>query len=54
MKGDTILALVPLVDSFEGAKTSLKPESEGEKRIDAAYQVPLCAMFSVIVPAASD
>ena len=39
MKGDTILALVPLVDSFEGAKTSLKPESEGEKRIDAAYQV---------------
>lgn len=32
------LQLVPLIDNFELAKTQLKLESEGEKRVDAAYQ----------------
>jgi hypothetical protein len=27
------------VDSFEMAKGQLKPESEGEKKIDGSYQV---------------
>lgn len=37
-KGDVVLALVPLVDSFESARTSLKAETEGEKKLEAAYQ----------------
>lgn len=38
VKGDTVAALLPLVDNFELAKRSLKLESEGEERVDAAYQ----------------
>ena len=38
VKGDTLLALLPLVDNFELAKSQLKLESEGEKKVDAAYQ----------------
>lgn len=38
VKGDTVMQLVPLIDNFEAAKKALKLESEGEKRVDAAYQ----------------
>lgn len=31
-------ALVPLIDNFELAKGQLKPATEGEQKIDAAYQ----------------
>lgn len=43
-KAETVKALLAVVDSFEMAKGSLKPESEGEKKIDGAYQVSLCAL----------
>ena len=38
IKGDTVAAMLPLIDNFELAKSQLKLESEGEKKIDAAYQ----------------
>ncbi|KAK9901332.1 hypothetical protein WJX75_007117 [Coccomyxa subellipsoidea] len=38
VKAETVKALLAVVDSFEMAKGSLKPESEGEKKIDGAYQ----------------
>lgn len=38
VKGDTMVALLPLIDNFELAKTQLKLETEGEKKVDAAYQ----------------
>ncbi len=38
-KADTIRQLLAVVDSFEMAKGQLKPESEGEKKIDGSYQV---------------
>lgn len=31
-------ALLPIVDNFELAKSQLKLESEGEQKVDAAYQ----------------
>lgn len=37
-KGDVISAMLPLIDNFELAKGNLKAETEGEKKIDAAYQ----------------
>ncbi|CAL5228704.1 g11885 [Coccomyxa viridis] len=37
-KADTIRQLLAVVDSFEMAKGQLKPESEGEKKIDGSYQ----------------
>lgn len=39
VKAETIKALLAVVDSFEMAKGTLKPESEGEQKIDSAYQV---------------
>ena len=41
MKADTVKALLAVVDSFEMAKGTLKPDSEAEKKIDSAYQVRL-------------
>ena len=38
IKGDTLSAMLPLIDNFELAKSQLKLETEGEKKIDAAYQ----------------
>lgn len=38
VKGDTIMAMLPLIDNFELAKSQLKLETDGEKKIDAAYQ----------------
>lgn len=38
VKGDTVSAMLPLIDNFELAKTQLVLESEGEKKVDAAYQ----------------
>lgn len=41
VKADTVKALLAVVDSFEMAKGTLKPDSEAEKKIDSAYQVRL-------------
>eukprot|EP00889_Picochlorum_renovo_P000426 jgi/Picre1/27456/NNA_000423.t1 len=38
VKGDALLELLPLVDNFELAKQQLKIETEGEQKIDDAYQ----------------
>lgn len=38
VKGDTVMALLPLVDNFELAKSQLKLETEGEEKVAAAYQ----------------
>lgn len=38
VKGDTMAALLPLIDNFELAKSQLKLDTEGEKKVDAAYQ----------------
>ena len=38
VKGDALLELLPLIDNFELAKQQLKIETEGEEKIDAAYQ----------------
>jgi len=38
IKGDTVSAMLPLIDNFELAKSNLKLETEGEEKIDAAYQ----------------
>ena len=35
---DLIESLLPIVDSFEGAKQKLTPETEKEKKLDASYQ----------------
>ena len=37
-RADTVKELLAVIDSFEMAKGQLKPESEGEKRIDGSYQ----------------
>lgn len=39
VKGDVVGGFLPLVDNFELASKNLKLETEGEKRIDASYQV---------------
>lgn len=38
VKGDTLTAMLPLIDNFELAKSQLKLETDGERKIDAAYQ----------------
>lgn len=38
IKGDTVAELLPLIDNFELAQRQLKVETEGEKKIDGAYQ----------------
>ena len=38
VKGDTLVEMLPLIDNFELAKSQLKLETEGEKKVDAAYQ----------------
>ena len=38
VKGAVLEELIPLVDNFEAAKQFIKPESDGEKKIEAAYQ----------------
>ena len=43
VKADTVKELLAVIDSFEMAKGQLKPESEGEKKLDSAYQVPPCS-----------
>lgn len=37
-RGDVVKSLIPLVDSFEAAQNSIKPETEGEEKISKAYQ----------------
>lgn len=38
IKGEVIESLLPMVDNFERAKTSIKTETEGEVKIDNSYQ----------------
>ena len=38
VKADTVKELLAVIDSFEMAKGQLKPEGEGEQRLDSAYQ----------------
>jgi hypothetical protein len=45
-KGDVVAGLLPLVDNFELARTQVKPETEGEQKINNSYQVrPVCCTF---------
>jgi molecular chaperone GrpE len=37
-RGSVVKSLIPLVDSFEAAQNSIKPETENEKKISTAYQ----------------
>ncbi|KAK9803726.1 hypothetical protein WJX73_007014 [Symbiochloris irregularis] len=37
-KGDVVKQLLPLVDSFELARGQLQPQTDGELKIDSAYQ----------------
>lgn len=39
VRGDVVKDFLPLVDNFELAGKQLKLETEGEKKVDAAYQV---------------
>lgn len=39
VKGDVVTQLLPLVDSFELARGQLQPQTDGEQKIDSAYQV---------------
>jgi molecular chaperone GrpE len=38
VRGEVIESLLPMVDNFERAKTSIKTETEGEQKIDNSYQ----------------
>ncbi|CAI7927390.1 unnamed protein product [Closterium sp. NIES-54] len=38
VRSDVVEALLPMIDSFERAKDSVKVETEAEKKIDGAYQ----------------
>ncbi|KAK9828577.1 hypothetical protein WJX72_000837 [[Myrmecia] bisecta] len=38
VRGDVVVKLVPLVDSFEQAKGAIKAESDAEQKIETAYQ----------------
>lgn len=38
VRGEVIESLLPMVDNFERAKTSIKTETEAEQKIDNAYQ----------------
>ncbi|XP_024372666.1 uncharacterized protein [Physcomitrium patens] len=38
IRGEVVESLLPIVDNFERAKTSIKTETEGEQKIDNAYQ----------------
>lgn len=49
VKGSVLEELIPLVDNFEAAKQFIKPVSEGEIKIEAAYQAlykQMNALFS--------
>lgn len=39
IRGDVVKQLIPLVDSFEAAQSSIKAETEEEKQRASAYQV---------------
>jgi hypothetical protein len=38
-RGDVVAGLLPLIDNFELARTQVKPETEGEQKINNSYQV---------------
>jgi hypothetical protein len=42
--------LLPVIDAFELAKDQIKPESEGEIKIDASYQVRRVRWLLKIAP----
>lgn len=39
MKGSVVTDFLPLIDNFDLAGKQLKLETEGEKKVNAAYQV---------------
>jgi len=47
-RGDVVKSLIPLVDSFEAAQNSIKPETEGEKKISKAYQVAIPSLHTAV------
>lgn len=38
VRGDVVELLLPMIDNFERAKTSIKTETEAEKKIENSYQ----------------
>ena len=50
VKGDVVKQLLPLVDSFELARGQLQPQTDGEVKIDSAYQVRCCRSVPVCLP----
>jgi len=38
VKGQVLEELIPIIDNFEAAKQYIKPESDGEKKIESSYQ----------------
>jgi molecular chaperone GrpE len=38
VKGQVLEELIPIIDNFEAAKQYIKPESDGEKKIESNYQ----------------
>lgn len=47
-KGDVVKQLLPLVDSFELARSQLQPQNDGEQKIDSAYQVMLACRQTLV------
>jgi molecular chaperone GrpE len=38
VKGNVLEELIPLIDNFEAAKQYIKPETDGERKIETSYQ----------------
>ena len=38
VKGNVLEELIPLIDNFEAARQYIKPETEGERKIETSYQ----------------
>ena len=38
MKGNVLEELIPLIDNFEAAKQYIKPDTDGERKIETSYQ----------------
>lgn len=53
VKSNVVTDFLPLVDNFELAGKQLKLETEGEKKVDSAYQVnAACKEASLTIPLA--
>jgi len=38
VKGNVLEELIPLIDNFEAAKQYIKPDTDGERKIETSYQ----------------